>query len=146
MTDQEEQYFTAAAFNRFLSAHKLMGSRCQDCGQLFLPPRALCSACHSSAMEWHPFAGQGELAAFTSVFIGPARLSAAGYSRENPYLTGIVRLAEGPMISARLVGMPARDPAAIQIGTPLQVTFIQEGAAEAEGPELPTVLAFEPAG
>lgn len=143
--EKQETQFTAAAFYRFLADRKLMGTHCRDCGGLYLPPRAICPQCHSSSMDWYEFSGQGELAAFTSVFIGPARMSAAGYTRDNPYLTGIVRLAEGPMISARLIGLPADDPASIQIGAPVRVAFLHEESAHGGAANTGSVLAFEPA-
>lgn len=143
---QDEKEFTSAAFSRFLNDRQLVGTRCQDCEQLYLPPRAICPNCHSSRMEWHRFSGQGELAAFTAVYIGPARMNAAGYSREKPYLTGIVRLVEGPMISARLIGLPAEQPAEIRVGTALRAAFIHEGTTGQADSEIETVLAFEPAG
>lgn len=143
---QDEKEFTAAAFYRFLDDRQLVGTRCQNCEQLYLPPRAVCPNCHSSRMSWYQFSGQGELAAFTAVYIGPARMNAAGYSRERPYLTGIVRLEEGPMISARLIGLPAEKPEQIKVGTPLQVAFIHEGPADRDESEISTILAFGPAG
>jgi uncharacterized OB-fold protein len=91
-------------------------------------------------MEWYEFSGNGELAAFTSVNIGPSFMNAAGYSREHPYLTGIVRLQEGALISARLLGMDASLPEDIVIGTPLVAAYVDEGPDEQHH----IVLAFKP--
>jgi hypothetical protein len=118
-----------------------MGARCTQCGQLYLPPKAICSHCRSTTLEWFEFSGQGELAAFTSINIGPSFMNAAGYSREHPYLTGIVRLQEGVMISARLLGMDEVPPDEVSIGTSLVAAYIDEGPDEQHR----TVLAFEPA-
>ncbi|MBP7689001.1 MAG: Zn-ribbon domain-containing OB-fold protein [Thermoflexales bacterium] len=133
--------FTANAFNQYLTEHKLMGTRCTKCGGLYLPPRAICPACHSEQLEWIELSGQGKLAAFSSVFIGPSAMNAEGYDRNNPYCAGIVELAEGVKISARVLGLDAKHPTNIVIGTPLTVEFLDKG----EGEQKKTVLAFKTA-
>ncbi len=130
--------FTSASFNRFLSEHKLMGARCTKCGALYLPPRAICPQCHGLQMEWIELSGKGKLAAFSAVSIGPSTLQAEGYDRNNPYCAGIVELDEGVKISARVLGVDAKQPANIVIGTPLTIEFIERG----EGEQKRTVLAF----
>jgi uncharacterized OB-fold protein len=62
-----------------------------------------------------------------------------GFDRDNPYLTGIVELEEGPKISARLIGFDASQPDQAKIGSPLSVTFLEYG----EGDEKKTALAFQ---
>ena len=63
---------------------------------------------------------------------------AEGYDRNNPYVSGIVELEEGAKISARILGVDARQPDVAWIGTPLTVTFLDRG----EGDTKSTVLAF----
>lgn len=126
MVGEAQALFTAAEFNKFLSAKKLMGSRCEDCGSIYLPPRAICPRCHSERLAWHEISGKGRLAAFTSVFIGPTMMNQKGYSRDNPYATGIVELEGGVKISARLLGIDARNPDIAWIGSPVSVAFLEE--------------------
>ncbi len=130
--------FTTAAFNQFLAEHKLMASRCVECGALALPPRAICVACHGDRLEWVEMVGKGKLAAFTWIYVGPTFMNAEGFSRTNPYCTGIVELDEGVKISARLLGVDPKNPGAIKIGTPMTVEFLERGAGE----EKRTFLAF----
>lgn len=131
--------FTSATFNKFLGEHKLMGARCTKCGGLYLPPRAICPHCHSDQIEWFELSGKATLAAFAAVFIGPSTLQAEGYDRNNPYCAGIVELDEGVKISARILGVDAKNPASIAIGTPLTIEFMERGEAEQQK----TVLAFK---
>ena len=49
--------------------------------------------------------GGRELEAFTAVHIGLTAMIEAGYDRFNPYCSGIVKLAEGPSISAQILGV-----------------------------------------
>jgi uncharacterized OB-fold protein len=90
-------------------------------------------------MEWVEMSGEGELLAFTTVHIAPTAMIEAGYDRKNPYCTGVVQLAEGPAVSAQILGVDATRPQEIQIGTPLHVAFVQRG----EGEQAQTYLAFE---
>ena len=97
-------------FQQYLGEHKLMGTRCTKCGAMYLPPRAICPACHSDQLEWIEMSGKGKLAAFSSVFIGPSAMQAEGYDRTNPYCAGVVELDEGVKISARVLGVDAKQP------------------------------------
>jgi uncharacterized OB-fold protein len=135
----EDRQFTGASFYQFLADGKLMGSECESCGALHLPPRALCPACHTQDMAWREMSGEGRLLAFTSVHIGPAAMIEAGYDRERPYCAGIVQLAEGPAISAQILGVDPSRPEEITIDTPLRVSFVQRGEGDAQQ----TYLAFE---
>ena len=135
----EDIEFTGSSFYRFLGEQKLMGSRCQSCGALHVPPRAMCPACYGGALEWAQMSGKGELLAFTTVHIAPTAMIEAGYNRKNPYCTGIVQLAEGPAISAQILGVDPARPQEIEIGTPLRVAFVKRG----EGEQARTFLAFD---
>ncbi len=128
------------AYKQFLKEHKLMGARCQDCGGLYLPPRPLCPKCHGENLTWEQLSGTGTLAAFTTVHIGPTAMLEAGYGRDNPYCAGIVRLADGPSISAQILGVDSTQPEGITIGIPLKAGFIERG----EGESQVSVLVFEP--
>jgi len=130
--------FTASSFNQYLTEHRLMGTRCPACNATYLPPRAICPTCHGDALEWVELSGRGKLAAFTSIYVGPSAMVAEGYDRNNPYVSGIVATEEGARISARIVGVDARQPDIAWIGTPVTVTFLDRG----EGAGRSTVLAF----
>lgn len=131
--------FSAAAFDQYISEHKLMASRCEKCGSLYVPPRAICPKCHSEELEWVETSGKGKLSAFTVIYSGPPFMVDQGFGRNNPYISGIVELEEGARISARITGMNPNKPAEIKIGTPLKVDFVEFG----EGETKKTYLAFK---
>ncbi|RPI82903.1 MAG: Zn-ribbon domain-containing OB-fold protein [Chloroflexi bacterium] len=131
--------FTVAAFNQYLSEKKLMASRCTRCGELSLPPRAICPKCYSGALEWMETSGKGKLSGFTSIYIAPTFMVEQGFNRENPYVSGIVELDEGVKISARILGVDPKKPEEIKVGTPVSAAFIETGEGEARK----TYLAFE---
>lgn len=122
-----ERPFTSASFQQYLNERKLMGSRCKKCRALYLPPHPLCIKCYSDDMEWVEMKGKGKLAAFTCVYVAPTFMIEQGYDRQNPYCTGIVELEEGVKISARILGVDAKNAESIKIGTPLTVEFIEIG-------------------
>ena len=136
-----ENHFTINAYISYLKEHRLMGSRDVSSGEMFLPPRPLNPSDYSTDMEWVEFSGKGELQAFTSIYINSTLMTEAGYNRCNPCVVGIVKTAEGPSISALVVGLNGTNPQTLKIGTPLKVKFIDQGEGEARK----TLLAFEPA-
>ncbi len=136
----EERPFGDISYEEFLREKKLMGSRCKECGELYVPPRHFCFKCHSDKMQWEQVSGKGELAAFTCIFVAPPYMARRGYGRNNPYCTGVVKLEEGPRVVARIEGVDASKPETINVGMVLQADFIQEG----EGEEATTTLVFKP--
>ncbi len=133
-----QEDFTRAAFEEHLAAGRLMGVRCRSCRGLSAVPRALCPACRGPDLAWVELSGRGTLEAFTVVHVPPTPLAAAGYGRDNPYASAVVRLAEGPRITARLVGVDVSRPEAIRVGMPVRAEFVREGTRP--------VLAFRPEG
>jgi hypothetical protein len=122
-----EQNFTSTGYFQTIQDKKIVGSKCGDCGAVHLPPREICPACLSEDMKEVTFSGDGELAAYSVIYVPPTAMIEAGFGRENPNVAGIVKLAEGPMISAQILGLDAKKPAEIKIGTPLKATFVDRG-------------------
>ncbi len=131
--------FTATAFDQYLSEHKLMAARCNKCGGVYVPPRAICPKCQSEELEWVETKGKGTLAAFTVIYSGPTFMVEQGFDRKNPYISGIVDLEEGTRMSARITGLDMSKPDEIKIGTPLSVDYVEFG----EGEKKKTYLAFK---
>jgi uncharacterized OB-fold protein len=135
----DDRAFTGTSFYQFLGESKLMGARCQSCEALHVPPRAICPDCFGEEMVWEQMRGDGKLVAFTTVHIAPTAMLEAGYDRKHPYCAGIVQLAEGPRISAQILGLDALHPEEIEVGMPVHIAFVQRGEGEAQQ----TYLAFE---
>ena len=136
-----ERPFSDRSYRQFLDEDKLMGSRCRACGELFAPPRPICSHCSAAEMDWETLSGRGTLAAFTCIALGPPSMVEEGYDREHPYCVGVVDLVEGVRVDARIQGVDASRPESILVDTPLTVSFLRRG----EGDAARTLLAFTPA-
>ena len=135
----EDKPFTEETYQQFLNDGILAGSRCIETGEIFLPPRPMCPRTYSTNIEWVKLSGKGILAAFTSIFIGPTAMVTEGFNRETPYCTGVIELSEGPSISAQIIGVDAKRPETIKIGSPVQLSPIQRG----QGEERRIFLAFQ---
>jgi uncharacterized OB-fold protein len=75
---------------------RLVVQQCSVCGHLQHYPRALCTACGGTTLDWMDVVGDGVVDAFTVVHRG-----LPGY--DAPYVVARVRLAEGPVLLANLV-------------------------------------------
>ena len=127
-------------FEAFLREEILMGSTCPRCDALYVPPKSVCTECHNAGMQWRRMTGAGKLVAYTCISIGPPAMREEGYSRDNPYCTGVVQLDEKPRIVARIEGVDTRNPETIQIGVPLTAIYLHRGSAK----DRTTQLAFQP--
>ena len=72
-------------FIRYLEEGKVMGTRCKDCGATFFPPRADCSQCLQSNMDWFEISGTGKLVSFSELKYGPV-----GFEDDLPYTIALV--------------------------------------------------------
>ena len=135
-----EKPFTIESYLENIQNKKLMGSKCKDCGEMYVPIRKLCTKCNSTNMEWMEMSGEGKLAAFTSITVGTPFFIKKGYDRKKPYCFSVVTLNEGPMISAQLVGVDESKPETIEIGIPVKVKFLE---SEIDG-KTRVDLGFEP--
>ena len=114
-------------FHRLRRAlYRLEGSRCRTCSGRYFPPRAVCPACRAGgAMEPHAFSGRGTIYSFTRVLQAPR-----GYGSLAPYAVAMVRLEEGPLVSAPLADADGVD---LAIGMPVEMVTRKIRDAEEHG-------------
>jgi hypothetical protein len=93
--------------------YALVGEVCPSCEQRIFPPRDLCPDCGEEARELYQFSGRGEVYSFTTVYQAPS-----GFEQEAPYPMAMVRLEEGPLVTAQLTDLGDR---AVQIGMPVEM-------------------------
>jgi uncharacterized OB-fold protein len=48
---------------------KLLGSRCPECGRVYLPPRMICERCFVKAEEWVELPETGTVEAYTTAYV-----------------------------------------------------------------------------
>ncbi|HKC04630.1 MAG TPA: Zn-ribbon domain-containing OB-fold protein [Patescibacteria group bacterium] len=94
--------------------YRLVGEICEN-GHYVFPPRDICPDCHGEAHIPHTMSGKGEVYSSTVIYEAPA-----GCEEFTPYQVAIVKLEEGPMITAQLTDLPdAKKP--VEIGTKVEM-------------------------
>src|SRR5205814_1901871 len=80
---------TIEEFYKYCSERKLMAVRCIRCRQVMVPPRAICSNCRHSRVEWVELGQRGKLVTYTIVHVSPPQ-----FKHMTPYAVGIVEMPE----------------------------------------------------
>ena len=93
--------------------YSLIGEVCPNCEQKIFPPRDICPDCGKDAKTTFQFSGKGEVYSYTTVHQAPA-----GYEENAPYTLALIRLNEGPMVTAQLTDLDNR---AVEIGMPVEM-------------------------
>ena len=93
--------------------YRLVGEVCGRCGNKIFPPRDVCPECARPAYEPYTFSGRGEVYSHTVVRTAPA-----GYEAYAPYAVALVRLEEGPLVTAQLTDV---SPEEVEIGMPVEM-------------------------
>ena len=93
--------------------------RCQDCGEIYFPPRPVCPACSSRNVSVFRASGKGKLHSYV---INHRQHP----SFDSPYSIALVRLEEGPTMLSNIVECE-QTPEALVLDMPLEVTFEDNG-------------------
>ena len=93
--------------------YKLVGEPCDSCGVKLFPPRDVCLECKAPAYELYTFTGLGEIYSFTTIYDAPA-----GFEHNAPYTVALVKLEEGPIVTAQLTDI---DESELSIGMPVEM-------------------------
>jgi len=90
-----------------------MGEVCPKCGVKLFPPRDVCPECSGPAKEPFALSGRGAVYSYSTVYHAPE-----GYESYVPYTVALVRLEEGPMVTAQLTDV---DKEQVAIGMPVEM-------------------------
>ncbi len=91
----------------------LVGEICPHCEEKIFPPRDVCPNCAQEAKTPYVFSGKGEVFSYTTVYDPPE-----GYEGNAPYTVALIKLEEGPLITAQLTDM---DNGKVEIGVPVEM-------------------------
>jgi len=105
--------------------YRLEGSACPACPGRYFPPRTVRPACKAAELRTFAFSGRGTLYSFSSVLQAPR-----GFASMAPYAVGMVRLEEGPLVSAQLADTEGVD---LSIGMPVEMVTRKIRDAEDHG-------------
>lgn len=93
--------------------YRLVGEICHNCGSKIFPPRDVCPECSKPAYEPYTFSGRGEVYSHTTVHSAPE-----GYQGYTPYAVALIKLEEGPLVTAQLTDVSPED---VKIGMPVEM-------------------------
>ena len=105
--------------------YSLVGEECDNCGTKLFPPRDVCLECEAPAKELYTFTGLGEIYSYTTIYDAPA-----GFERYSPYTVALIKLDEGPLVTAQLTDVDGDD---VQIGMPVEMVTRKLRADGEEG-------------
>lgn len=105
--------------------YELVGETCDHCGVKLFPPRDVCLVCEKPAQELYTFTGLGEIYSYTTIYDAPA-----GFEQYAPYTVALVKLEEGPLVTAQLTDI---DSAQVEIGMPVEMVTRKLRADGEEG-------------
>jgi uncharacterized OB-fold protein len=95
--------------------YQLVGEVCPTCGNKMFPPRDVCPECADNSYQPEfKFSGHGEVFSHTTVHTPPE-----GYEEDAPYTVALVKLKEGPLITAQLTDVDNQE---VEIGMPVEMT------------------------
>ena len=106
----------------------LMGSKCKECGEVFLGKVAACQQCQSEAVESIPLSKDGTLYSYTVVRTRPPGDYKGPDDPFEPFPVGLVEIPEG----VRILSVLDCDTENIKIGTKVTLS-IQVLYVDAEG-------------
>lgn len=89
--------------------YSLTGELCEHCEAAIYPPRDVCPKCARPAQDAQTFSGFGKVYSFTTVLDAPE-----GYGVQAPYVLALIKLDEGPMLTAQLTDLGG-EPATIDM-------------------------------
>jgi uncharacterized protein len=93
--------------------YALVGEICPHCEVKIFPPRDVCPECGGEAKTEFAFSGQGEVYSYTIMKDAPA-----GFEANTPYTVALVKLQEGPVVTAQLTDMGDQQ---VEIGMPVEM-------------------------
>ena len=91
----------------------LVGEVCPHCSAKIFPPRDVCPNCGTEAKTAFAFSGKGEVFSYTTIYEAPA-----GFDDTAPYTVALVKLEEGPLVTAQLTDLGSQP---VEIGMPVEM-------------------------
>lgn len=117
--------------------YNLVGEICEHCDAKVFPPRDICPECGEEAKTLYDLSGKGEVYSFTTVYDPPA-----GFEDFVPYTVAMVKLEEGPLVTAQLTDVPNVD---VKIGMSVEMVTRKLRSATDERGMLVYGYKFRPA-
>jgi uncharacterized OB-fold protein len=87
----------SSSWRRIKTRNRLIGSKCDKCKAVFYPEKNICS-CGNDKLSEFKFKGNGKIISFSEIRAPPVN-----FEKQVPYIIAIIKLDEGPMLTAQVV-------------------------------------------
>ncbi|MCD1296088.1 transcriptional regulator [Methanocella sp. CWC-04] len=99
--------------------YNLIGTKCENCGKFYFPPRRLCPECRrNSKMVEYQFNGTGEVVTYSVIYT-----PGDSWIGKKPYVLAVIKLDEGPHLTSEVIC----EPSEISIGMRVKKVFRRIG-------------------
>jgi uncharacterized protein len=105
------------SYENAINENRIVGSRCNDCLRIFVPPRPVCRDCWSQNLQIEEVEARGKLVTWTVIHISPP-----SYMDMAPYILGIVELNNGE----NLTGIVLATESELNVGTEVIAEFAED--------------------
>ncbi|MFZ0132439.1 MAG: zinc ribbon domain-containing protein [Desulfobacterales bacterium] len=93
---------------------RVTGTRCEDCGRAFFPPRADCNTCLTSRMQWFDVTGRGRLVTYSRLGFAPV-----GFQDDVPYCIALLDYGDVKVFGRIAAEVPEEE---IEVGMEMVTT------------------------
>ncbi|MTV82759.1 Zn-ribbon domain-containing OB-fold protein [Secundilactobacillus folii] len=107
---------TVKRYYQSLEEGKILGRKCEDCGNVEWPPVYSCNKCGGHHTDWIELSGKGEVVEFV-----PAIGALVQNKDWMPYAVGHVRLQEGPIVMNIVEGISQKNADELHAKLPIPV-------------------------
>ncbi len=115
----------AGTWRRFNASYNLVGSKCENCGAIYFPPRIICKNCgRQSKMKDYKLSGNGEIYTFTTI-----HATTETFKTDTPYTIAVIKTDEGPLVEGHIVDNGKE----VKIGARVRMVFRKMFAEGDEG-------------
>ncbi len=99
--------------------YNLIGTKCENCGRIYYPPRNLCPECRRrSKMKEIELGDEGTILSYSIVYDAPDN-----FKFSKPYVVALIQLENG----AKVLSQVACDPKDVKIGMKVRAAFRKFG-------------------
>ncbi len=139
MSEHTERPIAEGLYTWPSDSPRLIGSKCERCGEVAFPAQKSCPACTSESVDEILLSQRGELWTWTIQRFPPPHPYIGDPKAFTPFGVGYVELPEDVRVEARLT---TADPDELEIGQPMELVI--EKFAEGEQGESLMTFAFKP--
>ena len=109
-----------------ITRYRLIGSKCEECGEVFYPPRNTCIKCGSMNLKNIELPRYGRVLSYTIIHNPPRE-----YEYNTPYIVAYIELENGVKVFSQLTDISSNE---VSIGMEVEATLRKLYEYGSDGP------------